>query len=225
VPSITTDLSAELQAALGLRRAVETGTYVGDGARRLAARFPEVVTIELSEELHEVAAGNLADLPQVRPLLGSSVDHLPALAAEGVPTLYFLDGHYSGPATAGSGQECPVLDELDAIGAGHPGDAIVIDDARLFAAPPPPPHDPAQWPTLIEVFDRLRALRPDSHVTMLDDQVIAVPPSARAVVDAYGQRLAAESASNGAGPRPAGAADKLRDLRRSIGARVRRPRA
>jgi hypothetical protein len=225
VPSITSDLSAELQAALGLRRAVETGTYLGDGARRLAARFPEVVTIELSEELHASASENLADLSQVRPLLGSSVDHLPALAADGVPTLYFLDGHYSGPATAGSGQECPVLEELDAIGPGHPDDAIVIDDARLFAAPPPPPHDPSQWPTLLEVFDKLRELRPESHVTMLDDQVIAVPPRARAVVDAYGQQLAEQSASNGAATQRPGGAEKLRDLGRSLGERVRRPRS
>jgi len=37
-----------------------------------------------------------------------------------------------------------VLDELAAIADGHPDDSIVIDDARLYAAAPPPFHDTTQ---------------------------------------------------------------------------------
>ena len=183
-------LATELRQALGLRRAVETGTYTGAGARALARVFAEVVTIELSPELHHAAAGALASSPNVVAIQGSSPERLGPLAAEGVPSLYFLDGHWSGGPTAGADEECPVLAEIAAIGAGHPDDCLVIDDARLFAAAPPPPHDAAHWPTLIELFDAVRAQRPTHHVTVLADQVLAVPRRAKPVLDRFGQREA-----------------------------------
>jgi hypothetical protein len=112
-----------------------------------------------------------------------------------VPSLYFLDGHWSGGSTEGVGDECPVLGELQAIGAGHPDDCFVVDDARLFTSAPPPPHDPAQWPTVAELFDALRVLRPQHVVTVLDDQVIAVPPRAKPALDAHGLRVHATGGS------------------------------
>jgi hypothetical protein len=73
----------------------------------------------------------------------------------------------------------------------------LIDDARFFAAPPPPPHDPDAWPTLLEVLDAIRAARPDHHVTILDDQILAVPRAGKAVVDAHGQSLLPEDPNVG----------------------------
>lgn len=186
------ELAAELNAILGLRRAVETGTYRGGSARALAGIFDEVVTIELSEELYRSAAEELASSRNVRPMLGDSRLLLGPLAAVGVPTLYWLDGHWSGGSTAGAGHECPVLDELDAIAGGHRHDCVLIDDARLFAASPPPPHDPAHWPTLLKVLDALRAHWPSHHVTVLHDIVIAVPSAARPAVEAFAHRSAEE---------------------------------
>ena len=43
------DLAVELRDQLGLRRAVETGTYSGEGARVLAGLFDSAITIELSQ--------------------------------------------------------------------------------------------------------------------------------------------------------------------------------
>lgn len=166
---------------------METGTYKGVGTRILAELFGTVATIELAPQIYERARTALADLPHVEVIAGDSRERLRSLAGEGRPAFYFLDGHWSGEFTAGEGNECPVLDELAAISPGHPDDCFVIDDARLFTAPPPPPHDPSQWPTLIELFDALRAARPGLHVTLLNDQVIAVPSRAKPVVDAYGQ--------------------------------------
>jgi predicted O-methyltransferase YrrM len=192
VPSISPELAASLRDALSLQRAVETGTYYGDGARRLAGLFDEVVTIELSPELHAEASRRLADLDQVTLRLGHSVDHLAQLAEEQRPTLYFLDGHWSGPGTAGEDDQCPVVRELEQIAAGHPDDAIVIDDARHFAAPPPPICDASQYPTLMELLDQLRTARPQSHITLIEDQIISVPARAKGAVDAHGQRLERE---------------------------------
>lgn len=187
------DLARELRDRLTLRRGVETGTYTGLGARRLALIFDDVTTVELSSELHAAAARALADEPRVTALQGHSAEVLPKLVGTGqVPTLWFLDGHWSGGPTAGGQDECPVMAELDALRGAHPDDVILIDDARLFAAAPPPPHDPQQWPGLAAIFDRLRDVRPGSHVTMLADEILCVPPRARDLVDAFGQRVAAE---------------------------------
>jgi hypothetical protein len=182
-------LATELRDKLGLRRAVETGTYRGLTARALASLFESVITIELSRPIHEQAATALRDLPNVEAVQGHSSDVLDGVTQQDTPTLYFLDGHWSGGDTAGSGDECPVLGELAAIGPGSHDDCLVIDDARLFTSAPPPPHDPAQWPTIVEVFDAIRSQRPHHAVTLLSDQVIAVPLRAKSVIDSYGTRV------------------------------------
>lgn len=197
-------LAADLRDRLGLRRAIETGTYGGGGTRTLAGLFDAVVTIELSHELHERARANLADLGNVTLLEGDSGELLGPLAAERVPTLYWLDGHWSGGPTAGAESECPLLDEIAAIAAGHPDDCVLVDDARLFAAAPPPPHDPAQWPTLVEVVDALRAARPEHHVTLLHDLFVAVPAAAKDLVDEFGRQPQPSAEPPGAGPARAG---------------------
>jgi hypothetical protein len=184
-------LATDLRDRLGVRRVVETGTYRGLTARALAPLFESVVTIELSERLYERTAVTLRDIPNVEALQGHSAELLAAIARHEMPTLYFLDAHWSAGNTAGSTEECPVLDELAAIGRGHPDDCLVIDDARLFTSAPPPPHDPAQWPAILEVFDAIRLRHPDHTITLLFDQVVAVPPRARPAIDAYGARIQA----------------------------------
>lgn len=185
--SLPPDLAAELRDRLGLTRAIETGTFLGGGTRLLAGLFPTVVTIELAEPLAARARSELADLPGVTVRQGNSRTILPGLVDPAQPTLYWLDGHWSGGETAGSDDECPVMDEVAAVAAGNGADCILIDDARLFAASPPPPHDPAAWPTLFELFDALRQARPGHHVTVLRDLVIAVPAEARDLVDRFGR--------------------------------------
>lgn len=201
--------AADLVKTLGLGRAVETGTFQGATARSLARVFPAVVTIELSEELHRAAVSGLADEPKIRPLQGHSAQVLGTVHEPATPTLYYLDGHWSGGPTAGVEDECPVLAELAAIEGGHADDCLLIDDARLFTSAPPPPHDAAMWPTLIEVFDAIRARWPEHVVTVLNDQIVAVPERARRAVDAYGQRVAEAPT--------AGVDELLRRGRRTLG--------
>jgi hypothetical protein len=217
VGTVDLALARRLRGELDLERAIETGTYLGGTARRLATIFPRVVTIERSADLHAQAAAGLQDLPLVEVLHGHSVDRLLELADPELPTLYFLDGHWSAGMTAGADDECPVLREVAAIGSGNPNDCLVIDDARLFAAPPPPPHDRDAWPTLLEVLDAIRAARPDHHVTILDDQILAVPRAGKTVVDAHGQSLLPEE------PRP-GWRDRAQGLAKALGERLRRRR-
>lgn len=187
--TVSRSLATQLRDALGLERGIETGTFAGDGSRILAEVFPSAATIEWSAEVHASAQQRLArfEFTNLRLIQGDSRRELGPLAGEGKPTLYFLDGHWSGGNTAGAEDECPVLEEVEAISPGHPDDCIVIDDARLFTASPAPPHDPAQWPTLLELIDALRAGRPEHSITVLHDQVIAVPMRAKPIIDAYGR--------------------------------------
>lgn len=187
--TVDLQLASDLRDRLGLRRAVETGTFRGGTARSLATVFPEVVTIELSAELHAAAEIALRDTPRVRAVQGHSALRLGELTDPAVPTLYYLDGHWSGGVTGGVGDECPVLAELAAMGVGSPDDCVIVDDARLFTSAPPPPHRAEQWPTLMEVMDAMRARHPAHLVTLLNDQVIAVPQRGRPAIDAYGLRL------------------------------------
>jgi hypothetical protein len=186
--SVDEQLAADLRDELGLVRAVETGTYEGATARKLGNLFPSVVTVEQSDVFYARATEALRDAPHITVLQGHSAPRL-AEVAEPTPTLYYLDAHWSGGLTSGEEDECPVLREIDALRAGHPDDCVIIDDARLFAAAPPPPHDPGQWPALPELFDALRSIRPGHFVTVLNDQVIAAPPRAKPRLDAYAWRV------------------------------------
>lgn len=193
--SVDLQLASDLKAAVGIQRAVETGTYRGRTARALATVFGAVVTIELSVELHQQAEAALRDTPAITALQGHSSQVLRDVADPATPTLFFLDGHWSAGSTAGADDECPVLDEIAAIGASNPADCLVIDDAHWFAASPPPPHKASAWPTLTEVFDAVRAQRPDHHVTLIADQVIAVPAQGRDAVNEYAHRMQRDSES------------------------------
>lgn len=167
--------AAGLRDRLGLTRAIETGTYRGGGTRRLASIFPSVITVEISEELARAAAESLAEVPGIEVRHGTSRDVLPTIVDPAEPTLYWLDGHWSGGVTGGKEDECPVLAELEGIAAGHPSDVILIDDARLFLAPPPAPHDPAQWPDVGQLVEALARAKPGHNVLIAHDIVIAVP--------------------------------------------------
>jgi hypothetical protein len=178
-------LARSLRDRLSLDRAIETGTYKGDGLRELASLFPEAISIEISKPLAAAARGSLARVSNAKVIDGNSREELPRLVDPAHPTLYWLDGHYSGFSTGGQEDECPVLGELVATAAGHPDDCILIDDARLFLATPPAPHDPAMWPTFAQIFETLRADRPTHYITMLHDIVIAIPEVAKPDADAF----------------------------------------
>lgn len=195
---IPIDVAAELRDRLGLQRAVETGTFEGRGTRLLAREFPKVVSIELSESLYLAAKANLADLRNVQLMQGNSGEQLRAVAEEGIPTLYWLDGHWcarDNGLPAGIEHQCPVLDEISAISGAHPSDCVFIDDAVYFAASPPPPYRATQWPTLTQLLDAIRDALPKHHVTVLHNYVIAVPLEGKRSLDVFGHRALARKPS------------------------------
>jgi hypothetical protein len=193
-------LAMALRNRLHLRVAVETGTFRGDSAAALAPLFEQVVTIERSPELAAAAASRLRPFPNVTVIGGRSAEEILRLGATlSRPFLAWLDAHWCTGGT-GTDDECPVLREIAALplAPAAAGSCLLIDDARLFQGPPPPPHDHAAWPPLMDVIDALRR-RHSRYVTLLEDVIIASPLEARKTVDDYWLGRQSETAGKRSG--------------------------
>jgi hypothetical protein len=161
----------EVAARLRIKVLIETGTYLGDMVRALRDDFREIYTLELSDALHARARRKFAAFPHIHCLNGDSADLLPSVLRRlGEPCLFWLDGHYSGPGTAGAHRPCPVVGELEAIAA-HTvrRHAVLIDDARLFTGA-------AGYPSREELGALCSRLFPGFRLTELDDAFHLLPP-------------------------------------------------
>lgn len=112
---------------------VETGTYLGEMVNAMRTVFTEIYSVELGEKLARRASKRFALEKHVTILQGNSsnvlMDLLPKITR---PSLFWLDAHYSGGATAIGEIATPLEDELSSILA-HPlalKHVILIDDAR-----------------------------------------------------------------------------------------------
>ena len=109
-------------------------------------------------------------------LKGDTRDHLKQILTENDDILFWLDAHWSGGETYGEEDECPLLEELGLIFKCTEKKFIVlIDDARLFLAPPPLPHDFSKWPTIQDIIH----LVPNNfELTILNDVIYIQTKSA-----------------------------------------------
>jgi hypothetical protein len=163
-----------LRTRFGIREFVETGTLFGHTAVLASEQIPVVHTIEISRSQYEQCCGEARRNPRITRHLGSSVEVIPQLLPGlAGPTLWYLDGHWSGQGPR-LGPECPVVEEIRLIG-NRPGDVVVVDDARLFISPPGPPHRPDEWPTLEMAVEALRAHRPESTIQLWFDSILSTP--------------------------------------------------
>jgi hypothetical protein len=189
-----TELMLLCAHSFGVRDFVETGTFEGRTAAWAAQHFDRVVTIENSKSIYERTSARHAALRNVRFLFGNSRDVLGGVVADlAAPAVFWLDGHWSGGETYGDGDECPVLDEIRAVDASPHEHFVLIDDARLFASPPPRPHSADAWPSIDAVIGTLKAGRPDGYVVLVDDVVVRVPARAKEAFLAHCQRVTTEA--------------------------------
>jgi hypothetical protein len=154
--SLDMRLLTALKAELSLNAFVETGTFRGDTIAEVAEYFDEVYSIELSAELSEAASARFATQPRVTILHGSSSQKLAEIrsAFDGKSALFWLDAHWCvASGTAGASSQCPLLDELRAINILNEQSVILIDDARLFLAPPLAPTKSPNGRLLTRLFD------------------------------------------------------------------------
>ena len=121
--------------AYHLKCFVETGTHLGDTLADVAYdKSLQAVSIELADNYYHAAQRRFANYANVQILHGDSGKLMPQVVAKlQEPTLFWLDGHYSGGVTAKGDLETPVSGELEAIFASPVrGHVILIDDVRCF---------------------------------------------------------------------------------------------
>jgi hypothetical protein len=114
---------------------VETGSHQGDSIQlALDCGFKEVHSIELHEGFFNFCKNRFKDMPNVKLYLGDSAKDLNMILSNiNKRCTFWLDGHYSGPATSIGIVEFPILEELNAI-KNHPikDHTILIDDIRCW---------------------------------------------------------------------------------------------
>lgn len=176
---IDLDKVIELRDRYGLRAFVETGTYKAGSTLLAAPHFEWVYTIEGDRQRFEKTVAGLGNKrpANVTFVSGDSRHELArVLATIGQPALIYLDAHWCGGSAESAyalGDECPLRQELQAVLTSVYADqhVIMIDDARLFIAPPPYPHDPRQWPRFAEI----EGLLAPRKLTIKDDIIYAEP--------------------------------------------------
>jgi hypothetical protein len=186
--SLDIRLVEQLKKVLPLDVFVETGTFKGDTIQSVLPFFRKLVTVELSPQLWKDAAARFAGESRVEVLLGSSPEFLSAVDHD-ASVLFWLDAHWCiAENTSGEHSQCPLLDEIRAIGRLAEHSVLLIDDARLFLAPPPEPHDVAQWPTFEQIDRALRELSSRHELMIVNDIIAFFPASVRESVIAYARR-------------------------------------
>ncbi len=134
---------------------VEGGTYHGNTAKNMSEKFKNVITIEKSDVMYSIAKDNLKEIENIVILKGDTREHLDEILKNNDNILFWLDAHWSGGETYGKEDECPLLEELQIIFEYNKNYVILIDDARLFLAPPPKPHIVENWPSLVDIIELL----------------------------------------------------------------------
>jgi hypothetical protein len=123
---------AELFQRLGLRQAIETGTFIGRTTNYLARTFGAPVhSCELVARYHHTARRMLRNCTGVHLYLRDSRSFLRELAASeemtSLPTFFYLDAHWY--------DDLPLADELDIIASAWKKYVVLVDD---FAVPGDP---------------------------------------------------------------------------------------
>lgn len=190
--SIDPQLVKMLTECLPLTTFMETGTFRGDSIAAVRGWFDEIYSVELSEPLHHQAAERFTGDPAVHVLHGDSPAALARLTGvlRSRSVLYWLDAHWSLGDTAAAGKtfQCPLLGEIEAIGALNRDSVLLIDDARYFLCPPPAPHDIGDWPSLDAVLKRLFRLNPDHGIMVLNDVIVCFPRRIEPVLREFAHR-------------------------------------
>jgi hypothetical protein len=189
------DLVLWARDTLGARAFVETGTNKAETTVWASEHFQKVVTIEGQASLVAAATAHHGHRKNIRFLHGDSRTLLaPTLAELGEPAVLWLDAHWCGEGTFGPTSECPLLEELSAANHSRPDHVVLIDDARFFIGPPPPPHKQSDWPDLMQVTRALSEGQVPRYVVIHQDVIVAVPISAREGLVAFVHRARAAAA-------------------------------
>lgn len=189
--SLDIRLIESLKEVLPISLFVETGTFKGDSVAAIYPYFDKLITIEHSEPLWREATARFKGIRNVEVLLGDSPNVLAGLrdAFAEASTLFWLDAHWCvAENESGHQSQCPLLDEIRAIGSLGDSSVVLIDDARLFMSLPPEPYDSAQWPLFNQIIAALLGLSTKHELMIINDVIVFYPKVAQEVVKHYARR-------------------------------------
>jgi hypothetical protein len=186
--SLNEELLKKIAALLETEVFFETGTFKGDTLAMARSHVPRCLSVEMAESLYKHASERFTDDNRIELFLDDSPSviraHQEELANRNV--LYWLDAHWcTNDQSAGAESQSPLLDELNAIGRLNDTSAVLIDDARLYAATPPPPHRYSDWPAFDEVLRALLALSDTHRMMVLNDVILFYPRRIEADIAEY----------------------------------------
>ncbi len=193
--SLDPNIVRALRQRLPLDVFIETGTFRGDTLKAFHDEFRAMYSAELSGEYYAAAHSRFGDSAHIELFHGESPKMIETWRDrwEGESCLYWLDAHWcDATATGGQQAQCPLLEELAAIGSLNERSVILIDDARLFVCAPPGKHDISQWPQLESILSHLRSLSADHQLMLINDTLVFVPSSVTDLMQVF----AAEHNSN-----------------------------
>jgi len=213
-----------LRDTFHVRTFVETGTNRAETAVWASDEFEKVITVEGFEPLYNEAVKSFGNRGNITFLLGDSRGHVRDLCRSITePTIFWLDAHWCGEHTFGDSDECPVIEELEALNSSSVSHFILIDDARLFLAPPPPPHRADHWPDIATVC-RVLSERPGKcYAAVYEDVILAVPSSAKLQTIEFlrGSKRRESSAQSGQAKSCSGMRNRLRRMGQQLGIAIK----
>lgn len=189
-----TELLVQLRDEYELRDFIETGTYYGGTAAWAASYFDRVTTIEYSRQIYEEALHRYGKIQNIDFILGDSRVVLKTV----VPRLsnraiFWLDSHWSGGQTYGAHDESPLMDEIGTLRMAKCTHFLFIDDARLFASPPPRHHHMDEWPSIDQVIRAIKSCNDEYYIVIIEDVIVAVPTYAKQLVGNYCQEISTKA--------------------------------
>ncbi len=169
----------------------ETGTFKGDTVDLMLPYFDRLITAELSEPLWEEVTKRFSGEKKVEPYLGNSSGVIAKLrpTLEKASVLYWLDAHWCvADNTLGEKSQCPLLEEIYAIGQLNGESIILIDDARLFLASPLVPHEISHWPSIDSIFNALKQISSQHKLVVVNDVIIYYPKNISENIIGYARK-------------------------------------
>jgi len=173
---------------------IETGTFLGGTTTWAAKHFGKVHTIEFSKELFEQTSKKYGHIENIHFYFGDTRERLTEILPDCEVSIIWLDAHWCGETSYGEDDQCPLLEELDILVNQKHDHFILIDDARLFAVPPPSPNKTSQYPDIKSII--LRVSSKNWKIYIYEDVIVCVPEFAVKAMDLYLQERTTEDWKN-----------------------------
>jgi hypothetical protein len=174
-----------LKQLFHLTRFVETGTFKGGTSIWASQFFKQVDTIEFSKPIYLETSQKFKHIPNINFINQDSRVALSEIVRTACdPILFWLDAHWCSMGSYGENDQCPLIEELNIISSSPISHFILIDDARLFMAPPP-------LPNLIKFYPNINQITETSNkysLTIYEDVIFMLPVNTQEAFGIYLQK-------------------------------------